>query len=176
MAIRHEFLRCNGKARRFGNLDLAPSACTLASRLLPHSPLRASLETRSKQTRRFIELSAMKLIHLLLLVIPLLFLSGSFVNAGPVGNFFKKVGQSISKPLQPQPQPPPPSQSTHAQPANTPHASRRRTSRTSPATPATSPGGAQPSQPPKEEGSTGTVRRVSAADIEKAKAGLPFGI
>jgi len=31
-----------------------------------------------------------------LLVIALLFLSGSFVNAGPVGDFFKKVGHSIS--------------------------------------------------------------------------------
>jgi hypothetical protein len=120
----------------------------------------------------------MKMNPLLLLVIPLLFLSGSFVNAGPVGNFFKKVGQSISKPLQsqPQPQPPPPPQSTRPQPANTPHATRRRTSRTSPAAAATPPGVAQPSQPPREEGSTGTVRRVSAADIEKAKAGLPYGI
>ena len=37
----------------------------------------------------------MKMDRLLLLAIPLLFLSGSFVNAGPVGDFFKKVGQSI---------------------------------------------------------------------------------
>ena len=46
--------------------------------------------------------------RLLLLVIALLFLSGSYVNAGPVGDFFKKVGHSISKPLQSQPPPPPP--------------------------------------------------------------------
>jgi hypothetical protein len=127
-----------------------------------------------KQTTRFIELSAMKANRLLLLVISLLFLSGSFVNAGPVGDFFKKVGQSISKPLQAQPQPPP--QSTRPQPANTPHATRRPTSRAAPAAAATPPGAAQPSHPSKEEEFTGTVRRVSAADIEKAKAGLPYGV
>jgi hypothetical protein len=134
------------------------------------------LEVQRNQTRRFFELSAMKVDRLLLLVIPLLFLSGSFVNAGPVGDFFKKVGQSISKPLQSQPQPPPPPQSTRPQLANTPHATRRPTSRTAPAAAATSPGVAQPSQPPKEEESTGTVRSVSAADVAKIKAGLPYGI
>ena len=41
----------------------------------------------------------MKVDRFLLLVIPLLFLSGAFVNAGPVGDFFKKVGQSMSKPF-----------------------------------------------------------------------------
>jgi hypothetical protein len=125
-----------------------------------------------KQTRRFIELSAMKVNTLLLLVIPLLFLSGSFVNAGPVGDFFKKVGQSISKPLQPQPEP----QSTRPQPKKTPRPTRRPTSRAAPAAATTSPAVAQPSQPPKEKESTGTVRSVSAADMEKAKAGLPYGI
>ena len=116
----------------------------------------------------------MKIDRLLLLLIALLFLSGSFVNAGPVGDFFKKVGHSISKPLQPQPPPPP--QSTRPQPANTPHATRRRTSRAAPAAAATSPAVEQPSHPSKQEEVTGSVRRVSAADIEKAKAGLPYGI
>ncbi len=128
----------------------------------------------TQQTTRFIELSAMKANRLLLLVISLLFLSGSFVNAGPVGDFFKKVGQSISKPLQSQSEPPP--QSTRPQPANTPHATRRPTSRAAPAATASPPGVAQPSHNPKEEEFTGTVRRVSAADMEKAKAGLPYGI
>ena len=118
----------------------------------------------------------MKMNPLLLLVIPLLFLSGSFVNAGPVGDFFKKVGHSISKPLQSQPPPPPPTQSTRPQPANTPHATRRRTSRAASAAAATPPEVAQPSHPSKQEEVTGSVRRVSAADIEKAKAGLPYGI
>ena len=114
----------------------------------------------------------MKIDRLLLLLIALLFLSGSFVNAGPVGDFFKKVGHSISKPLQSQPPPPP--QSTRPQPANTPHATRRRSSRAAPAAAATPPAVGQPSHPPKEL--TGSARPVSAADIEKAKAGLPYAI
>jgi hypothetical protein len=116
----------------------------------------------------------MKVNPLLSVMIALLFLSGPCVNAGPVGNFFKKVGQSISKPLQSQPSPPP--QSTRPQPANTPHATRRRTSRAAPAAAATPSAVGQPSHPPKEEEPAGNVRRVSAADIEKAKAGLPYGI
>ena len=119
----------------------------------------------------------MKWDRLLLLVIALLLLSGSFVNAGPVGDFFKKVGHSISKPLQSQPPPPPPQpQSTRPQPANTPHVTRQRTSRATPAAAATAPAVGQPSPPPKEEELTRSVRPVSAADIEKAKAGLPYGI
>jgi len=119
----------------------------------------------------------MKVDRLFLLLIALLFLSGRFVNAGPVGDFFKKVGQSISKPLQRQPEPPPEPQSTRVQPAKTPHPTRRPTSRAAPAAAATSPAGAQPSQPSKEEeSSTAPLRRVSAADVEKIKAGLPYGI
>jgi hypothetical protein len=136
----------------------------------------SGLEIQPKQMRRLIELSVMKMNPLLLVVILLLVLSGPYVNAGPVGNFFKKVGQSISKPLQSQPSPPPPPQSTRSQPTKTPHATRRPTSRAAPAAATTSPGVAQPSHPSKEEEVTGTVRRVSAADMEKAKAGLPYAI
>ena len=114
----------------------------------------------------------MKVNPLLLTVIVLLFSSGPYVNAGPVGDFFKKVGHSISKPLQSQSPP----QSTRPQPANTPQAPRRRTSRAAPAAAATPAAVGQPSHPPKEEEVAGSVRRVSAADIEKAKAGLPYGI
>jgi hypothetical protein len=114
---------------------------------------------------------------LLLLVIALLFLTGPYLSAGPVGDFFKKVGQTISKPVRSQPpEPPPPPQSMPPQPAKTPHATRRSTSRAAPAAAATSPAGAQPSQPSKEEESTAPVRSVSAADVEKIKAGLPYGI
>jgi hypothetical protein len=116
----------------------------------------------------------MRVNPLLLLMFPLLFLSGPFVNAGPVGDFFKKVGQSMSKPFQTEPESQP--QSTRPQPTKTPYPTRRPTSRAAPATAATSPAAAQPSQPPKEEKFTGTVPRVSAADLEKAKAGLPYGI
>jgi hypothetical protein len=42
MATRNEFLCRNARATRFGNLDLAPSVCTLASPLLPNSPLKAA--------------------------------------------------------------------------------------------------------------------------------------
>ncbi len=120
----------------------------------------------------------MKMNPLLLVVILLLVLSGPYVNAGPVGNFFKKVGQSISKPLQPQPepQPQPQPQSTRPQPTKTTHATRRPTSRAAPAAAATPSGVGQPSHSPKEEELTGSVRPVSAADIEKAKAALPYGI
>src|SRR5215467_13256802 len=106
----------------------------------------------------------MKVNPLLLLVIPLFFLSEPFVNAGPVGDFFKKVGQSVSKPFQPQPQPQPQPQSTRPQPTKTPHATRRPTSRAAPAATATSPAVEQPSHPSKEEEFTGTVQGVSAAD------------
>jgi len=112
---------------------------------------------------------------LLLLVILVLFLGASFVNAGPVGDFFKKVGQSISKPLQRQPQPGPQPQSTRPQPTKTPHATRRSSSRAAPATATTLSAVAESSQPPKEE-STDPGRHVSAADIEKAKAELPYGV
>ena len=111
---------------------------------------------------------------ILLVVIPLLVLSGPYANAGPVGNFFKKVGQSISKPLQPQSEPQP--QSTRPQPAKTPHATRRPGSRAAPAAAATPPAVGQAAHLPKEEELSGSVRRVSNADIEKAKAGLPYGI
>ncbi len=116
----------------------------------------------------------MKVDRLLLLVISLLFLSGPFVNAGPVGDFFKKVGQSISKPLQREPEPQP--QPMQPQPVKTAHASRRSTSRAAPAAAATPRPDAQPPQPPKGEESAAPVRRVSAADIEKAKAELPYGV
>ena len=115
----------------------------------------------------------MKVNPLLLLVTPLSFLSGPLVNAGPVGDFFKKVGQSMSKPFQSEsesesePQP---------EPTKTPHATRQPTSRAAPAAAATSHAGAQPSHPSKEEEFTGTVRGVSAADMKKAKADLPYGI
>jgi hypothetical protein len=128
------------------------------------------LEVRRKRTRRFIELSPMK-VNRLLLVIALLFLSGASINAGPVGDFFKKIGQSISKPSQPEPQP----QATRPPPTKTSRPTRRPASREAPASAATPPAGAQPSQPPKEEEST-PVRNISAADIEKVKAGLPYGI
>ena len=117
----------------------------------------------------------MKVNPLLLLVILLLFLSGPFINAGPVGDFFKNVGQSISKPFHPERESEPEPQSTPPQSVKTPHATRRPTSREAPATVSTRSAVAQSPQPSKEEELTSAVR-VSAADMEKAKAGLPYGV
>ena len=117
----------------------------------------------------------MKVDGVLLLVITLLFLSGLCVNAGPVGEFFKKVGQSISKPLHPEPQPQP--QSTRPQTTKEPHVTRRSSSRAEPAAAAaTSPAAEKTSQSPKEEEAPTVVRKLSPAEIEKVKAGLPYGI
>jgi hypothetical protein len=131
---------------------------------------------RSNRNERndLVELSAMKVDRLLLLVILLFLSSGSFVNAGPLGDFFKKVGHSISKPVQPPPQSPPPS--TRSQPAKTPHPARRSSSRATPAAATASPADEKPSHPSKEADSAASVRTVSAAEIEKMKAGLPYGV
>jgi hypothetical protein len=118
----------------------------------------------------------MKLDRVLLLVILPLFCSAPFVNAGPFGDFFKKVGHSISKPLQREPQPPPQSQATRPQPAKTPNPTRRSSPRSAPGTAATPSAAAEPSSSPKEEESTNPVRTLSAADIEKVKAGLPYAV
>ena len=90
-----------------------------------------------------------------LLTVALLFLSGRSANADPVGDFFKKLGQSISKGFQPQP---------------TPRPSRK--TRGSEASPSPS---REPSKPVKEE-VTRTVLPASAAPVEKAKGDMPYGI
>ena len=90
-----------------------------------------------------------------LLAVALLFLSGRSVNADPVGDFFKKLGQSVSKAFQPQP---------------TPHPTRKtRGSEASPSPPG------EPSKPAKEE-VTRTVLPASAAPEEKARGDMPYGI
>ncbi|MGH7984450.1 MAG: hypothetical protein ACREFF_15100 [Candidatus Udaeobacter sp.] len=90
-----------------------------------------------------------------LLVAALFFLSGYRANADPVGDFFKKLGQSMSKAFQP-----------HSTPRPT-----RKTTR-SEATP-TSLG--ETSKPAKEE-ITHTVLPASAAPADKAKGDMPYGI
>jgi len=116
----------------------------------------------------------MKLDRLLLLLISLFFLGGPLANGGPVGDFFKKVGQSISKPLHSEPQPQP--QSARAQPAKTPHPTRRSPSRAAPTSATTPSKEEESSHPSKEEESPSAVRTISAADIEKLKAGLPYAV
>jgi hypothetical protein len=133
-----------------------------------------------KRMRRFIDLSAMKINRLFLLVITLLLLSGSLVTAGPIGDFFRKVGQSIPRPRQhqqePEPQPQQEPQPARPQPAKTPNATRRSSSRAASAAAATSPAEAQSARASKEEEPVNTVRTLSAAELEKVKAGLPYGV
>jgi hypothetical protein len=102
-------------------------------------------------------------------VAALFFLSARCVNADPVGDFFKKVGQSISKAFQPQPAP----NQTRKKPTKS--AARRPTS------PQANLIGASPTpleQPPNlvKEEATPTVLRASTVPAEKAKGDLPYGI
>jgi len=90
-----------------------------------------------------------------LLVAALFLLCGHQANADPVGDFFKKLGQSISKTFQPQPTPRPTRKTTRPE-----------------ATP-TSLG--EPSKPAKEE-IPRTVLPASAAPADKAKGDMPYGI
>ncbi len=90
-----------------------------------------------------------------LVAVALLFLSGRSANADPVGDFFKKLGQSISKAFQPQPTPRP--------------TRKTRGSEASPSPPG------EPSKPAKEE-VTRTVLPASAAPADKAKGDMPYGI
>jgi hypothetical protein len=103
------------------------------------------------------------------LVVALFFLSGRLANADPVGDFFKKVGQSISKAFQPQP--------AQQQPKKT-RSSRRPASRISNAAePSPSPTPIEePSKPAKEEKLTRTVLPASAAPAAKSKGDMPYGI
>jgi hypothetical protein len=102
-----------------------------------------------------------------LLAVAFFFLSGRFANADPVGDFFKKVGHSISKAFKPQPTP--------QQPRKT-GASRRPTSRESKVPEASRTPSQEPSKPAKEEKLTPTVLRASPAPEGKARGDMPYGI
>jgi hypothetical protein len=105
-----------------------------------------------------------------LLVVSLFFLSGRLAKADPVGDFFKKVGQSISKAFQPQP--------AQQQPKKT-RSTRRPASRipTAPeASPSPTPIEGASSTPAKEEKLTRTVLPASAAPAAKARDDMPYGI
>jgi len=87
-----------------------------------------------------------------LLVAALLPLSGQRANADPVGDFFKKVGHSISKAFQPQP---------------TPHPTRKTTASGEPASRESIATQAAP---------TPIVQPASTAPADKAKGDMPYGI
>jgi len=104
-------------------------------------------------------------------VVALFFVSGRCAAADPVGDFFKKVGQSVSKAFQPRPTPNPAEKKTK-------HASRRPSSRSlNPASASPTPP-EQPTNLVKEEKVTPTITvlRASAVPLEKAKGDMPYGI
>jgi hypothetical protein len=101
----------------------------------------------------------------------LFFISAPCVNADPVGDFFKKVGQSVSKAFQPHATPNPAEKKTK-------RVSRRPSSRNlNPAEPSPTPL-EQPTNLVQEEKVTPTitVMRASAVPLEKAKGDMPYGI
>jgi len=104
-----------------------------------------------------------------LLALVLFFLGRSSATADPVGDFFKKLGQSISKAFQP-------SQPAQHQTRKPTPAPRRPTSRESNVADTAPSPLEQPSKPAKEEKVTPTVLRASAAPAEKTKGDLPYGI
>ena len=105
----------------------------------------------------------------LLPVAAMFFLSGRCVNADPVGDFFKKVGESVSKAFQPRPTPNPSEKKTK-------RAARRPSSPQSNVVGASPTPLEQPMNLVKEEMVTPTVLRASAVPAEKAKGDMPYGI
>ena len=104
-------------------------------------------------------------------MVALFLVSGQCVHADPVGDFFKKVGQSVSKAFQPHATPNPVEKKTK-------RVSRRPSSRnTNPAEASPTPL-EQPANVAQEEKIPPpvTVMRASAAPVEKAKGDLPYGI
>jgi hypothetical protein len=101
------------------------------------------------------------------------FLSGHCLHADPVGDFFKKVGQSVSKAFQPRPTPNPAEKKTK-------HVQKRPSSRSF------NPAEASPTPIPLEQPAslvtqeqvtpTVTALRASAVPVEKAKGDMPYGI
>ena len=102
-------------------------------------------------------------------VAALFLVGGRCVNADPVGDFFKKVGHSISKAFQPQPGPSPTKNKTK-------RASRHPTSRDSNVAEATPTPLEQPRNLVKEEKVTPTVTVLRASAVPQAKGDMPYGI
>jgi len=102
-----------------------------------------------------------------LLLVALFFLSGQWANADPVSDFFKRVGQSISKAFQPRPSPAPTKKKrTFRQPGS-------RDSNVAEASPSPP---EEPLKPAKEEKPTPTILPASAAPVARAKGDMPYGI
>ena len=105
-------------------------------------------------------------------VAALLFASGPSASADPVGDFFKKVGQSVSKAFQPRPTPNPAEKKTK-------RVSRRPGSRNLTAAAEASPTPLEQLANVVQEEKVPppvTVMRASAVPVEKAKGDMPYGI
>jgi len=94
-------------------------------------------------------------------------LSGRLANADPTGDFFKKLGHSISKAFKPQPK---------QQQTRKVRSSRRPASRISNAAEPGPTALEAPSKPAKDEKTIPTVLPASAAPAAKAKGDMPYGI
>ena len=101
------------------------------------------------------------------LIVALFLLSGHWANADPMGDFFKKVGQSISKAFQPQPSP---------GPTKKKRASRRPIGRESNAVEAEPSTLEEAPKPAKEEKPAPAVLPAAAVPAQKAKGDMPYGI
>ena len=105
-------------------------------------------------------------LHRIFLLVAALFLSSGWpANADPVGDFLKKVGQSISKAFQPQPTP---------SPARKTRPSKRGSSQESNVNQPTSTLLEEPPPPAPKEKLPPVVLRASAAP--QAKGDMPYGI
>jgi hypothetical protein len=104
-------------------------------------------------------------------VAALFLLSGRCIDADPAGDFFKKVGQSISNAFQPRPTPNPTEKKTT-------HGSRRPGARNSNISEASPTPVEQPTNVVQEVKLTPTITvlRASAVPAEKAKGDMPYGI
>ena len=102
-------------------------------------------------------------------VAALFFFSAQCVNGDPVGDFFKKVGQSVSNAFQPHATPIPTKKKT------TKRVSRHSTSPQSNLVEASPTPLEQPTNVVREE-KVVTVQRASTVPAEKAKGDLPYGI
>jgi hypothetical protein len=106
-------------------------------------------------------------------VVALFVLSGRCVNADPVGDLFKKVGQSVSKAFQPRPTPNPTEKKTTKRAARRPPSSRILTATAASPTPLE-----KPTDLVKEEkvSPAVTVQRAAYVPPEKANGDMPYGI
>ena len=108
---------------------------------------------------------------ILVAAVAIFFRSEPCVQADPLGDFFKKVGQSVSKAFQPRPTPNPVEKKTKRVPRR-PSSQNLNPAQASP-TPLEQPTNLVPEE---RATPTITVLRASAVPVEKAKGDMPYGI